>query len=247
MQLYVFTLGILLGSFFNVVGLRVPLNKSIVKPRSHCPYCGQTLSWFELIPVISYLLQGGKCRSCRAPVSPLYPFVELVTGLLFVSAPLLTGWTAELFVAWSLISLVVIVFITDIKYMIIPDKVLLVFAVIFLLERVFLPLDPWWDSFLGAAVGFGLLLLITVVSKGGMGFGDVKLFAVLGFATGTKVVLLAFFLATLFGAVFGLIGMMAGKLEKEKPIPFGPFIGLGALTAYLFGEELLYWYIHSFI
>ncbi|PLR75523.1 prepilin peptidase [Bacillus sp. V3-13] len=247
MQLYVFTLGILLGSFFNVVGLRVPLNKSIVKPRSHCPYCGHTLSWFELIPVISYLLQGGKCRSCRAPVSPLYPFVELVTGLLFVSAPLLTGWSAELFVAWSLISLVVIVFITDIKYMIIPDKVLLVFAVIFLLERVFLPLDPWWDSFLGAAAGFGLLLLITVVSKGGMGFGDVKLFAVLGFATGTKLVLLAFFLATLFGAVFGLIGMMAGKLEKKKPIPFGPFIGLGALTAYFFGEELLYWYIHSFI
>jgi leader peptidase (prepilin peptidase) / N-methyltransferase len=239
--------GLLLGSFYNVVGLRVPLKQSIVKPRSHCPYCQHTLRPYELIPVVSYLLQGGKCRRCKAPVSFLYPAVELATGLLFVLAPLLMGWTLELIIAWTLISLMVIVFVSDIKYMIIPDKVLLVFAVIFLLERIFLPLSPWWDSLLGAAAGFFLLLFIAVISKGGMGGGDIKLFAVIGLALGTKLVLLTFFFATIFGAVFGLAGMLIGKVEKGKPIPFGPYIALGSLTAYFFGQRILDWYLYSFI
>ncbi len=239
--------GLLLGSFYNVVGLRIPLKQSIVKPRSRCPYCQHTLRPYELIPVVSYLLQGGKCRRCKAPVSFLYPAVELATGLLFVLAPLLMGWTLELIIAWTLISLMIIVFVSDIKYMIIPDKVLLVFAVIFLLERIFLPLLPWWDSLLGAAAGFFLLLFIAVISKGGMGGGDIKLFAVIGLALGTKLVLLTFFFATLFGAVFGIVGMLIGKVEKGKPIPFGPYIALGSLTAYFFGQRILDWYLYSFI
>ncbi|MGD6895118.1 prepilin peptidase [Bacillus infantis] len=245
--LVIFLYGLLLGSFYNVVGLRVPLKQSIVKPRSHCPYCQHTLRPYELIPVVSYLLQGGKCRRCKAPVSFLYPAVELATGLLFVLAPLLMGWTMELIIAWTLISLMIIVFVSDIKYMIIPDKVLLVFAVIFLLERIFFPLSPWWDSLLGAAAGFFLLLFIAVISKGGMGGGDIKLFAVIGLALGTKLVLLTFFFATLFGAVFGIVGMLIGKVEKGKPIPFGPYIALGSLTAYFFGQRILDWYLYSFI
>lgn len=225
----------------------MPLKQSIVKPRSHCPYCQHTLRPYELIPVVSYLLQGGKCRRCKAPVSFLYPAVELATGLLFVLAPILMGWTLELIIAWTLISLMVIVFVSDIKYMIIPDKVLLVFAVIFLLERIFLPLSPWWDSLLGAAAGFFLLLFIAVISKGGMGGGDIKLFAVIGLALGTKLVLLTFFFATLYGAVFGIVGMLIGKVEKGKPIPFGPYIALGSLTAYFFGQRILDWYLYSFI
>ncbi len=245
--LLAFLYGLLLGSFYNVVGLRIPLKQSIVKPRSHCPYCQHILRPYELIPVVSYLLQGGKCRRCKAPVSFLYPAVELATGLLFVLAPLLMGWTLELIIAWTLISLMIIVFVSDIKYMIIPDKVLLVFAVIFLLERIFLPLSPWWDSLLGAAAGFFLLLFIAVISKGGMGGGDIKLFAVIGLALGTKLVLLTFFFATLFGAVFGIVGMLIGKVEKGKPIPFGPYIALGSLTAYFFGQRILDWYLYSFI
>ncbi|MGD6853798.1 prepilin peptidase [Bacillus infantis] len=247
MLFFTFLYGLLLGSFYNVVGLRVPLKQSIVKPRSHCPYCQHTLRPYELIPVVSYLLQGGKCRRCKAPVSFLYPAVELATGLLFVLAPILMGWTLELIIAWTLISLMVIVFVSDIKYMIIPDKVLLVFAVIFLLERIFLPLSPWWDSLLGAAAGFFLLLFIAVISKGGMGGGDIKLFAVIGLALGTKLVLLTFFFATLYGAVFGIVGMLIGKVEKGKPIPFGPYIALGSLTAYFFGQRILDWYLYSFI
>ncbi|MBO0960713.1 prepilin peptidase [Neobacillus sp. MM2021_6] len=240
----IFIYGITFGSFYNVVGLRVPLNQSIVKPRSHCPNCNHTLTAIDLIPVLSYLFLRGKCRRCKAPISPFYPIIELITGILFMMAPILMGWSFEIIIAWTLVSLMVIIFVSDIHYMIIPDKVLLVFSVIFLIERCFLPLSPWWDSALGAVVGFSLLLLIAVVSKGGMGGGDIKLFAVIGFALGTKLVLISFFLATFFGAFFGVIGMMTGKVKKRKPIPFGPFIAIGTIAAYFFGENIIQWYIH---
>lgn len=239
----VFIYGLLLGSFYNVVGLRIPVKQSIVAPRSACPNCHHQLTWFELIPVLSYVIQGGKCRQCKTVISPIYPLVELTTGLLFVSAPLVLGWTSELFVAWTLISLFMIIFVSDITYMLIPDKILLVFAGIFLLERILIPLSPWWDSLLGAAIGFTLLLLIAIVSKGGMGGGDIKLFAVVGFVVGTKVMLLSFFLATLFGAVFGIIGLLFKFVKRGKPIPFGPFIAAGTLTAYYFYEEIVSSYL----
>ncbi|KAB2338720.1 prepilin peptidase [Cytobacillus depressus] len=237
--LFILLIGLILGSFYNVVGLRVPQNNSIVSPRSSCPNCFHQLTVFELIPVLSYVIQGGKCRRCKVGISPIYPFVELLTGLLFAAAPLLLGWSSELFIAWTLISLFMIIFVSDIIYMIIPDKVLLVFTGLFLLERIYLPLQPWWDSLLGAAVGFFLLLFIAVISRGGMGGGDIKLFGLLGFVLGVKLVLLSFFLATLYGAVFGLIGMLLGKLKRRNPIPFGPFIAAGTLTAYFYGETII--------
>jgi leader peptidase (prepilin peptidase) / N-methyltransferase len=243
----VFLFGLILGSFYNVAGLRIPQNQSIAVPRSHCPHCKHTLSPLELVPVLSYMFLGGKCRRCKAPVSALYPAVELSTGILFAAAPLIIGWTAELFVAWTVISLVIIVFVSDFKYMIIPDKVLLFFAAVLIAERIFLPLSPWWDSLAGAALGFFLLLLIAVISKGGMGGGDIKLYAVIGIALGVKLVFLSFFLATLFGAVLGGLGMILGIVQKGKPIPFGPFIGIGTLLAYFYGREIIEWYFHSFL
>lgn len=239
----IFLYGLTLGSFYNVVGLRVPLKQSIVAPRSACPNCKHQLTAMELIPVLSYLFQGGKCRQCKTGISPIYPLVELLTGLLFVSAPLVLGWSLELFVAWTLISLFIIIFVSDITYMLIPDKILLVFAGLFLLERIFIPLTPWWDSLLGAFIGFTLLLLIAIVSKGAMGGGDIKLFAVVGFVVGTKIMLLSFFLATLYGAVFGIIGLALKRLERKKAIPFGPFIAAGTLTAYYFYENIITWYL----
>lgn len=238
-----FLSGLILGSFFNVVGLSVPAKMTFTNRRSACPDCGRILTPFELIPVLSYLMQGGKCRGCRARITPLYPIVELMTGLLFAVAPLFLGWSTELIAAWTLISLFMIIFVTDITYMLIPDKILLFFAVVFLFIRIFLPLDPWWDSLLGAAVGFGLLLLIAIVSKGGMGGGDIKLFALLGFVLGTKLVLLSFLIATFYGAIWGVIGILSGFIKSKNPIPFGPFIVFGTLTAYSFGNKILDWYI----
>lgn len=245
--LLIFLYGITLGSFYNVVGLRVPLKKSIVKPRSHCSYCGHTLSMLEIIPVLSYMFVRGKCRCCKASISPLYPIFELLTGILFVLCPVILGWEAELFVAWTVISLMMIITVSDIQYMIIPDKVLLFFGSLLLVERIFIQLDPWWDSLLGAVVGFVLLYVISVVSKGAMGGGDIKLFAVIGLVLGAELVLLTFFLSTLFGTAGGLIGMFTGKVKKNKPIPFGPFIVIGTLISYFYGNSLINWYLNVFL
>ncbi|MCM3122584.1 MULTISPECIES: A24 family peptidase [Bacillaceae] len=244
MYIFLFSYGLLLGSFYNVVGLRVPEGKSIVAPRSSCPKCGHQLMALELIPVLSYLFQRGKCRQCKVGISPVYPFFELLTGLLFAGAFLLKGWNYELLIALTLISLFIIITVSDLAYMIIPDRVLLVFAGIFALERIYQPLMPWWASLIGAAAGFILLLLIAFASKGGMGGGDIKLFALIGFAVGFKSMLLSFFFSTFFGAFFGIIGLLFGLVKKKQPIPFGPFIGIGTLTAYFFGEKIIDWYLN---
>jgi leader peptidase (prepilin peptidase) / N-methyltransferase len=239
----IFLYGITLGSFFNVVGLRVPMKKSIVTPRSACPTCGHKLTAFELIPVFSYIILRGKCRDCKSRISPIYPFIELLTGILFVLAPFQIGWSWELIVAWSLISLFMIILVSDIHYMIIPDKILLVFAGIFLIERILWPLSPWWDSLIGALVGFLLLFIIALVSKGGMGGGDIKLFALIGFVLGVKLVLLSFFLSTLFGALVGGTALLLKIVKKRQPIPFGPFIVAGTLSAYFWGPEIINFYL----
>ncbi|EPZ39684.1 type II secretory pathway, prepilin signal peptidase PulO [Anoxybacillus ayderensis] len=241
---FTFFLGLLLGSFYNVVGLRVPKGESIVAPRSRCPSCKRTLTAFELIPVVSYVLQKGKCRACSARISFVYPFVELSTAILFALAPFFVGWSAELAVSWTLISLFMIIFVSDVHYMIIPNRILLCFAPLLFVERIWLaPLTPWWDSLLGSVVGFMMLFLIAFVSKGGMGGGDIKLFALIGLVLGVKLTVLAFFLSTFVGTIFGLLGMMAGRVKRGEPMPFGPAIVVGTLIAYFFGETIIDFYV----
>ncbi|WP_062104552.1 prepilin peptidase [Bacillus niameyensis] len=243
MKIIIFLYALLFGSFYNVVGLRVPEKKSIVKPRSSCPSCGRTLTIIELIPVFSYLFQLGKCKNCKKSIAPLYPIMELLTACLFVFAYAYSGWSFETVIAWTLISLLVIISISDIVYMLIPNKILLFFTAFFLIERIIQPLNPWWDSLVGSLVAFILLMAIAVISKGGMGGGDVKLYAVLGFVLGTKLVLLSFFIANLIGAIIGLLGIAVGIFTRKKPIPFGPFIAIGALIAYFFHESIFSWYL----
>lgn len=240
--IYLLVLGLVLGSFYNVVGLRIPEKQSLVKPRSHCPTCKRTLTTFDLIPVFSYLFLRGKCRGCGSKISPIYPIMELSTGLLFILSFYTYGLTSELFVALTLISLLVIIFVSDLAYMVIPDKILLFFIPLLIIERIFIPLDPWWDSLVGAVSGFSLIFLIAIISRGGMGGGDIKLFFVLGLALGLKLTLLAFFLATLVGAIYGVAGMVIGHFKKRQQIPFGPFIAIGALFSYFNGNSIIEWY-----
>jgi leader peptidase (prepilin peptidase)/N-methyltransferase len=245
---YSFLIGLFGGSFYNVVGFRVPQQKSIVHPGSECGHCARKLTPVELIPVLSYLFQRGRCRGCQHKISPIYPLIELSTALLFLVAPYLIGWTWELSVAWLLISLLVIITVSDIAYLLIPDKILLFFGIPFAILRLFfLPIDAWWDPLLGAATGFALLLFLAIVSKGGMGGGDIKLFGVLGLVLGWKGILLAFFFSTLYGTIMGIIGMFAGKVRLGKPMPFAPAIALGTISAYFFGERFFDWYITTFI
>lgn len=243
LHMFLFVLGAILGSFYIVAGLRVPEGESIVAPRSHCPDCQTTLTSTQLIPIFSYIFQKGKCRNCKTKISPIYPIFESITAFLFTISPLLVGWSKELPVALALISLFVIITITDLKTMLIPDKVLLVFFILFIILRTISPLTPWWDSLVGGAAGFIILFLLAVVSKGGMGGGDIKLFGVIGIVLGFYKVLLTLFFSSLIGAIFGLNKLIKNEATRKSAIPFGPFIAVGALISYFFGNDLLDWYI----
>lgn len=238
-----FIFGSLFGSFFNVVGMRVPKQIPFHNDRSYCPTCKTKLQFYELVPILSYILLGGKCRTCKTEISFIYPFIELSTGLLFSFAYIYFNFQLELAVALIFISLLMIIFVSDYYYMLIPNKILLFFLPIFIILRIFIPLDPWYDAVIGAVVGYVLLAVIILISKGGMGAGDMKLFGVMGFVLGWKNILLTFFLAALFGALIGGFLMMIKKVKRGEPIPFGPFIVLGALISYFFGEKLIEMYL----
>lgn len=232
MYAYLFVIGLVFGSFFNVVGIRTADKQSIVTPRSHCPKCQHELRPLELIPVLSYLLQKGRCKQCQATISMKYPAFELLTACLFTISPMLVGWSKELLIALELISLIIIVAISDLYKMLIPNRVLLFFLGLIVITRFFIPTDLWWDAYAGALLGFAILYIVALVSKGGMGGGDIKLFGVLGFFVGMKGIVLTLFLAAFFGMVFGLMLIVLKKVKRKQPIPFAPFIGIGVLISY---------------
>ncbi len=234
-----FIYGIIFGSFFNVVGLRVPKKESIVSPPSHCPACDYKLGVLDLVPVFSYLFLRGKCRNCQVKISPIYPVMELFTGLLFAFSYWQIGFQVELIIVLLFISMLIIITVSDLAYMLIPNKILLPFGVLLFVLRIISPLSPWWDSVLGAIIGFGLLLLIGIVSKGGMGGGDIKLFFVIGLVLGTVHTLLTLFLAALIGSIVGIIVLRLKGRGRKTPIPFGPSIALAALISYFYGAELV--------
>ena len=241
-----FIYGIVFGSFFNVVGLRVPKKESIVSPPSHCTTCDRKLGVLDLVPVFSYIFLKGKCRKCGSKISPIYPFMEFVTGVLFALSFYMLGFSSELVVAILFVSLLVIITVSDIAYMLIPNKVLLPFAIVLIGLRLIIPLEPWWDSFLGAIVGFGVLFLIAVVSKGGMGGGDIKLFFVIGLVLGTTNTLVTLFLAAFIGSIVGLIVLKRTGQGRKTPIPFGPSIAVAAVISYFWGADFVAWYGNLF-
>ncbi|MGX4201662.1 A24 family peptidase [Bacillus velezensis] len=243
MLLILFFLGLIFGSFFYTAACRIPLRISVISPRSACSFCGLPLSWGELVPVVSYILQRGRCRNCRAKLSVMYPAAECWTACLFTAAGIHFGFSKELLVALLFLSLLMIVTMTDLQYMLIPDKVLLFFLPLFIAGRMFSPLDSWYAGFAGAVCGFFLLVFIMFVSKGGIGAGDVKLFGVIGLTLGVKLVLIAFFLSVMIGAVYGMCAAARGSLGKKQPFPFAPAISAGSALSYLYGDELFSFYI----
>ncbi|MCM3611378.1 prepilin peptidase [Planococcus sp. MERTA32b] len=244
---FFYLFGLVFGSFFNVVGLRVPKKESIAFPPSHCTSCDRRLTALDLVPVFSFLFLKGKCRSCGEKIHWVYPFMEAVTAALFAFSFWHFGFTPELIIAILFVSMLVIITVSDIAYMLIPDKVLLPFGIALLVLRFFIPLDPWWDSLLGAATGFLILLLISIVSKGGMGGGDIKLFFVIGLVLGTGGTLMTLFFASLIGAIVGIIVLRVTKQGRKTPIPFGPSIAAGAVIVYFYGEPLLNWYMNLWL
>ncbi|MNC04275.1 Type 4 prepilin-like proteins leader peptide-processing enzyme [compost metagenome] len=241
LAVYMTLLGLILGSFYNVVALRVPAGESLLHPPSHCTGCGTRLKARDLIPVFSWLVSGGKCRHCGASVSPLYPLGELATGLLFLWSYLEFGLTVQGITALALSSLAVIVTVADLKYMLIPDKVLLFFLPVLTVLTLLHTEGPVWLHLLGAVAGAGLILPFAWF--GGMGIGDFKLFALLGLVIGIPGVLLAFFAACLLGTLAGGSLQLLGIVKRGQPVPFGPWLAAGALIAFGYGSQIIGGYL----
>lgn len=238
--------GFILGSFLNVVGLRVPKGESILYPPSHCPSCRRQLGVRDLIPVFSFLINRGRCRYCGAPISPLYLLGELSTGIFFFLAYLAFSLRPELWVALSLIALSVIITVADLAYMRIPNRVLLFFLPLFAGLRLFIREESLFYYLGGFVAAGGLLLIVAYGSRGGMGIGDVKLFALYGLLLGPVHAFLALFIASLVGASAGGLLILTGKRSRKDPIPFGPFLALGAILAELYGREIIQAYLSFF-
>ncbi|MBL1229150.1 prepilin peptidase [Enterococcus sp. BWB1-3] len=229
---YIFVIGMCLGSFFMVAGYRIPRKETLVG-RSHCENCQHELAWWQLIPVVSYIFLRGKCKYCTSKIGAAAPVFELFTGTLFMGTAMQFNFSPEVLVGWLLISLLLIISVSDVLYQIIPNKVLLPFFIAAVLERIIIPQNQhWWYPAAGFLVGFIPLYILGEVSKKGMGGGDIKLFAVLGVFLGPVQVFASLFFAALIALIFALI-WFAYKKERQKYIPFGPFIAISSVLVYL--------------
>lgn len=223
-----FIYGIIFGSFFNVVIWRVPRNESLISPNSYCPECKRRLRPSELIPLVSYLIQKGQCHGCQARISIRYPLVELVTGVLFVIAGFVASSSGELITQVVFYSFLFVCAIIDIEHKILPNVLVLPGMLIGCLLALIGLSIPIEQSLLGIVAGGGTLLLIAVLSRGGMGMGDVKFIAMIGAFVGVLDVFKILFLASFIGAIVGIIYLRKTHQDKKTPVPFGPFLAMGA-------------------
>ncbi|OPY56091.1 MAG: Type 4 prepilin-like proteins leader peptide-processing enzyme [Pelotomaculum sp. PtaU1.Bin035] len=237
----VFVTGTAVGSFLNVCIYRMPAGESVVHPPSHCQACRHNLRFFDLIPVLSYLFLKGKCRYCGSRIAWQYPAVEFLTGLLFVLALVKYGITFRALRSIVLFSVIVPATVIDLRHKIIPDKLNLagfILGIPLLLESK----EVFFSSAAGFLIGGGLLFVIALASRGGMGGGDIKLSAVLGLLLGWKLLLAALFLAFVAGSIAGLTMLMLKLARLKEPIPFGPYLAFGAMFATLAGDKVIKWY-----
>jgi leader peptidase (prepilin peptidase)/N-methyltransferase len=265
---FVFVLGLVIGSFLNVCILRIPGVKSIVLPASACPKCGKEIKAYDNIPVISWLILRGKCRKCKTPISPMYPLVEFLTGLLFLGSYLVFGFTFDT-LKWCAFSAILVVLVfTDARERILPDVVNYTgFAIGLALSLFTKPTDgtSLWiankffdfpppvpvlsliDALIGAAVGAGLLWLVSEAyfklrGREGMGLGDVKMMLMVGAFLGAKRTLLTILAGSLLGSVLGIAIIAAKRKDSDYELPFGTFLGAGALIVVFFGTPVVNWY-----
>jgi leader peptidase (prepilin peptidase)/N-methyltransferase len=234
--------GLITGSFLNVCIYRIPLNQSIIYPPSRCPGCQARLSPLELIPVFSYFLSGRRCRHCGKPIAFRHMIVEALTAFLFTWCFSVFGWTGETIAACVFASFMIVITFIDYDHQLILDRVLIWFALAGVLIRYYLGSPSIVDMGVAALTGGGLLLVIAMLSRGGMGGGDVKFSAVLGIWLGWPNILLALFLSFVSGGLAGAILLLFNLRGRKDMIPFGPFICLGASITLLYGRDILLWY-----
>lgn len=231
-SIMLFILGTIFGSFYFVVGTRLPEEKSLLKPRSHCDNCKHVLKWYELIPVLSYLFQLGKCLKCKTKLSLWYPIFEILTGLLFALTYYVFKFTPEFFLTIILGSVILIIIVSDLKYMIISDEVLIAGIVLMFITRLIVIgyINAFQALFYGFVASYTMYLLKKfgdyVFKKESMGGGDIKLMFLMGYALGYPGALIALVIGSFVGLPLTLILL---KKPKSPEIPFGPLLGLGSL------------------
>jgi leader peptidase (prepilin peptidase)/N-methyltransferase len=259
--------GAVIGSFLNVVILRLPAGESLVFPGSRCPRCGAAIRPWHNIPVLGWLALRGRCHDCHEAISPRYPLVELANALLWAALALRFGLGFQLVAFAALCSALLAITLIDVDHWIIPDAITLPGIAIGLAASFFLPprgslvaavlhhrlrLDRlpgflatmgFWDSLAAVLLGGGLFYLVAVVSRGGMGGGDIKLVAMMGAFFGMRDVGVAIFIGLIAGSAVGIALMIAGRKTRKDAIPFGPFLAFGGICAVFWGRSLVEWYL----
>jgi leader peptidase (prepilin peptidase)/N-methyltransferase len=239
--------GLLVGSFLNVCIHRLPRRESLLWPASHCTRCGRALSWFENVPVASWMALRGRCRTCGDPIALTYPVVEIITGAVFAGAYLIYGLTPLLAVRLLFACAMIVLFVIDLRHRILPNVITLPGIAAGLIFSAMLPPGPV-ASIVGAALGGGLLFLIAEAYyrlRGieGLGMGDVKMLAMIGAFLGWQLTLVTLVLASFSGSVLGVALMAAGRGGMQAALPFGTFLAVGALVAAVSGDAMLAWYL----
>lgn len=235
--------GLLMGSFLNVCIYRFPRGESVVFNSSHCPVCKHNLNVSDLIPVLSFFIIRGKCRYCKTLLSPRYVLVELFTAAIFAITFINLGYSPYLVKYVLVFSLLVVVFSIDLEHKIIPNKLVILLLIWGICWQLVSPERIWLDAVGGAFLGGGFLLLAAVVSRGGMGGGDIKLMFAAGLYMGTALTGLALFLSFIGGALVGLTLIIFGIKTRKDYIPFGPFLTLGIFVTVLWGSCIMEMYL----
>lgn len=240
-------IGALIGSFLNVCIYRLPRGESIVWPGSYCPACRKAIAFYDNVPVLSYLVLGGRCRACGVSIPIRYPIIEAANaiGYLVILWTFGPGWTTVLYAL--LFSALLVVTGTDLTHKIIPDVVTLPGIVVGLLGAATVLPVGIFNAFLGIVVGGGILWALAWASpylfgKEGMGGGDIKLLAMVGAFLGWKAALLTIMIGSLFGSVIGVSLIALGLLKRDEYIPFGPFLVCGALLSMFYMQPIITWY-----
>ena len=244
---FIAPLGLLIGSFLNVVAYRVPRGESIVKPRSRCTTCGEEVRSYDNIPIFSWLLLRGRCRHCRAQISARYPAVELVTAVTFAAVALVRGVDAGLLLDLPFAAMLIAVADIDLEHRIVPNKILLPLAVWGIAVTAIVRPGSLAECLIAGVAAFTALLLTAIAYPAGMGMGDVKLAGVMGLYLGLSV-LPALLVAFLAGSIVGVAMMVKhGAAARKKGVPFAPFLAAGALVGLLVGPELIDVYARTFL
>jgi prepilin signal peptidase PulO-like enzyme (type II secretory pathway) len=270
----IFTFGLIIGSFLNVVIYRLENGEKIINDRSKCLHCKHILEWYDLIPIFSFIFLKGKCRYCKRSISIQYPLVEIATGILFIlifnfsaqGGPAL-GWQYFYLLFWFyIVSSLIVIFIYDLKHYIIPDEVIYPAIGLTFVYKLFeiLKFGHWdltgnwkleignlvtiFNPFIAAVLASAFFLSIVLLTRGrGMGGGDIKLAFLMGLILGWPIVLLSIFIAFILGSIIGIFLILVGKKKMKSMIPFGPFLIIGTFVGLFFGERIIRWYLNLII